>query len=118
MLQDSENEDKDIASEFVDSILEKLRCSGFIYHPNKNFSIMTCLFLLYPELMQEKIENIFDILRNDFHLWLREPFRSEFIKQLEFFISMTIPKISPAETGNQTVENAVSCNPRRASVIA
>jgi len=108
MLQDSENEDKDIASEFVDNILEKLRCSGFIYHPNKNFSIMTCLFLLYPELMQEKIESIFDLLRNDFYLWLREPFRSEFIKQLEFFIAVTIPKISPAETGNQTVENAVS----------
>ncbi|MBR3091440.1 MAG: ATP-binding protein [Bacteroidaceae bacterium] len=108
MLSDSENEDKDIASEFVDSILEKLRCSGFIYHPNKNFSIMTCLFLLYPELMQEKIKNIFEILSTDFHLWLREPFRTEFIKQLEFFISVTIPTISPAETRNQTVENAVS----------
>lgn len=108
MLQDSDNEDKDKASEFVDSILEKLECSGFIYHPDKNFSIMTCLFLLYPELMQEKIESIFDLLRNDFHLWLREPFRREFIKQLEFFISMTIPKISPAENGNEKVENTVS----------
>ena len=108
MLKESENKDMDKASEFVDNILEKLKCSGFIYHPNKNFSIMTCLFLLYPELMRQKIENLFEILRNDFHLWLREPFRSEFIKQLEFFISMTTPKISPAEGINQTIQDAVS----------
>lgn len=76
--------------QFIDDLLDKIEMSGYVFHPIKNFSKQSCLFLMKPELMEKKIPRIFNIIRSrgkDF--WLEEPFRTEFVKQLEMYIIKT-----------------------------
>jgi hypothetical protein len=73
--------------EYVSALLNKLKTSGFLYHPTKQFCVTTYLFRIKPELMAGMIEELFDVIRSqDLAHWKKEPFRSELIKQLETYI--------------------------------
>ena len=48
---------------FIDGIFQKLKSSGFVYHPQKNFNIMSHLFLADRQLMEDRMEKLFDIIR-------------------------------------------------------
>ena len=73
--------------EYVTDLLNKLRTTGFLYHPTKQFCVITYLFKIKPELMNNMIAELFDVIRShDLFHWMKEPFRSELIKQLETYI--------------------------------
>jgi hypothetical protein len=83
--------------EYVSALLNKLKTSGFLYHPTKQFCVTTYLFRIKPELMAGMIEELFELIRSqDLSHWKKEPFRSELIKQLETYI-----KSNDLETAKQ-----------------
>ena len=94
-----ENEDKkDVGDNtgnlFIRTIIDKLSHSGYVYHPNKNFSILSALFLLHPALMDKWMVSLLDALyRKDLKEWTKEPFRSALIKVLELYVSINLEKI-------------------------
>ena len=45
---------------FINSLFNKLRISGFVYHPIKNFNILASLFLSRPELMNNSLYSFFE----------------------------------------------------------
>lgn len=93
---------------FIDKVYGKLRRSGFIYHPQKNFNIMSCLFVLKPELMHMKMTEIFDIIRNrDIALWKKEPFRSALIKMLEFYVKENETKIDKVKDNRDIADSTI-----------
>ena len=86
-----ENENTEGSTEtptlFIDNLFNKLKVSGFVYHPGKNFSILSSLFLRRPELMNSRIRELLDIIKGkDIEIWEKEPFRSALIKLLELYI--------------------------------
>lgn len=87
--------------EYVADLLYKLKSSGFLYHPTKQFCVATYLFRIRPDLMAGMIEELFDVIRShDLTHWKHEPFRSELIKQLETYI-----RRNDLETGKQPDNN-------------
>lgn len=92
--------------EYVSELLEKLKTSGFLYHPTKQFCVTTYIFRMKPDLMTEMIEELFDVIRSqDIAHWKKEPFRSELIKQLETYI-----KSNDLEVGRQPDNNKLFRN--------
>lgn len=72
---------------FIDTIFHKLKVSGFVYHPEKNFNILSSLFLRRPDLMHSRIEELTEIIKTkDLRIWEKEPFRTALILLLELYI--------------------------------
>ena len=87
--------------EYVRGLFDKLKTSGFLYHPTKQFCVTTYLFRIKPDLMNGMIEELFNVIRSqDLTHWKKEPFRSELIKQLETYI-----KSNDLETSKQPDNN-------------
>lgn len=88
LIENDSNENADDNSNhFIDNLFNKLRISGFVYHPIKNFNILSCLFRLKPELMHNRIKELLDIISaKNIQIWEREPFCSALIKLLELYI--------------------------------
>ncbi len=71
----------------IDSLLRKMQKSGYLYHPERKLKMLMCIFNLQPDIMEEKMQVIFDtILTGDKANWRTEPFRSAFISMLSLFI--------------------------------
>lgn len=87
-IADNDNPDAQLnANSYTASILNKLRSSGFVYHPMKHFNILSSIFQLSTELMYAHMPELFEIIRSrDLRMWLIEPFRSGLIKILEQYI--------------------------------
>lgn len=80
-------------SEYVNDIIMKLSESGFLYHPKKQFCIMTYIFMLKPQVMEHKINDLLKALRTkNLDHWKKEPFRTEIIKQIEQYVNVTEKK--------------------------
>jgi hypothetical protein len=93
----AENKEK----EYVTELFNKLKTSGFLYHPTKQFCVTTYLFRIRPDLMSGMIEELFNVIRTkDLSHWKKEPFRSELIKQLDTYI-----KSNDQETTKQPDKN-------------
>ena len=76
------------AQEFIDSLLGKLRMSGYVYHPRKTFNILSSLFVLAPSLMNDNIERMFAVIKErDISQWKKEPFRTALLQVLELYVS-------------------------------
>lgn len=79
----------------VTDLLRKLRIAGFVYHPTKMFYIMMCIFLIKSKDSEDSdfiyrlMPDVFDTLRScSFDHWQREPFKTVWVKLLNFFISI------------------------------
>ncbi|MCQ2147251.1 MAG: hypothetical protein MJZ16_07020, partial [Bacteroidales bacterium] len=97
---------QDEAEKFISDILRKLSTSGFLYHPRKNFCILTFLFMIRPELLEKNLPQLLDvILSKKEEIWKVEPFRSEIAKQLDLYISNTDEKIPSMENSEEAVSN-------------
>lgn len=91
---------------FIETLFDKLKKSGFVYHPNKNFNIMSCLFLNDRNLMEDKVEELFGILRQwGLDIWMKEPFRSTLINVLEVYINENIWKVDREKNTLALVNN-------------
>ena len=98
--------EKDTPNQFIDNLFNKLRVSGFVYHPSKNFNILSSLFLRKPELMNNRIKELLDIISNkDMQIWEREPFSSALIKLLELYIRECDGRIDKTKDNKELIDN-------------
>lgn len=96
----------DTPNSFVDNLLTKLRVSGFVYHPNKNFNILSSLFQCKPQLMNDRIKELLDIIsEKNLEIWKREPFSSALINLLEFYIRECEGKFDRTKDKEQLLDN-------------
>ncbi|MDD4821728.1 MAG: ATP-binding protein [Bacteroidales bacterium] len=99
-------EAEDTATQFINAIFEKLTVSGFIYHPSKNFNILSSLFLRRPDIMNSRIKDLLDIInQRNVAAWKKEPFRSAIIKLLELFIQESDGKIDRIRDNKELIRN-------------
>lgn len=93
---------------FIDSLFSKLKVSGFVYHPVKNFNILSSLFLRRPELMNSRIRELLDIMsEKDIQIWEREPFCSALIKLLELYIRESDGRVDKIKNNKELIDNNV-----------
>lgn len=72
---------------FVEELMEKLRQSGYLYHPARQFSILMLIMRTSPDLVNKYLGSIFDtIMEWKLETWTTEPFRSAFVDQFEIYI--------------------------------
>ncbi len=108
IMECSEEETEDNPVKFINSLFNKLKTSGYVYHPKKYFSILSCLFLRMPELMNNNIEELISIIcQRDISNWEKEPFRSSLIKMLELFINESEGRIDKIKENKQLVNNLI-----------
>lgn len=105
-----ENDETDGASDtsalFIDNLFNKLRVSGFVYHPEKNFNILSSLFLRRPDLMNSRIKELLDIIKGkDIKIWEKEPFKSALIKLLELYICECDGRIDKTKDNLELIMN-------------
>ncbi len=73
---------------FVESLLDKLQKSGYLYHPAEQFAVLMIIFRLYPDKVGNYLNRIFEsIFGRDLENWKREPFRSAFVEQFQIYVS-------------------------------
>ncbi len=89
-------------NDFVESILDKLQKSGYLYHPAQQFAVLTLIFRLYPDKVGNYLSRIFEsIFGRDLENWKREPFRSAFVEQFRIYVRQArreIDELPLAET--------------------
>ena len=91
---------------FIDSLFSKLRISGFVYHPVKNFNILSSLFLRRPDLMNDRISELLDIIKGkDIEIWRKEPFKSALVKLLELYVRECDGKIDKRKDNQGLITN-------------
>ena len=79
--------EKDECDDYIDSLLSKLSTSGYIYHPNHRLGILITIFALNPELMEERMDDLLDVIhKSTLDYWKQEPFRTAFIRLLDMYI--------------------------------
>ena len=77
---------KNGCSEEIDLILGKIRNSGYIYHPHRRMRLLIAMFSLQPELLEEKIDVILDLLGERAKDWKVASFTDAFSSFLQFYI--------------------------------
>lgn len=91
---------------FIDNLFHKLKVSGFVYHPAKNFNILSSLFLRRPDLMNSRIRELLEIIKGkDIGIWEKEPFKSALIKLLELYIRECDGKIDKTKDNQELIKN-------------
>lgn len=91
------------APQFVDELLAKLRLSGFVFRPMRNFNVLSSLFLLDPALMEDKVLELFEVLRRwNPEMWLEEPLNGVLTKLVQLYIDRDIWSVDHRR-GNQTI---------------
>lgn len=105
-----ENETNPDSSEtptnFINSLFNKLKVSGFVYHPVKHFNILSSLFLRRPDLMNGRIKELLDIIcQRNIESWRKEPFCSAIIKLLELYIRESDGKIDKTKDNLDLIRN-------------
>lgn len=107
LIENESNPDStDTPTLFINSLFNKLSVSGFIYHPSKNFNILSSLFLRRPDLMNNRIKDLLEIIiQRDMSVWKREPFRGAFIKLLELYIRESDGKIDKTRDNQELIKN-------------
>lgn len=78
---------KNGCSKEIDSILGKIRNSGYIYHPHRRMRLLIAMFSLQPELLEEKIDMILDLLGEKAKDWKVASFTDAFSSFLQFYIT-------------------------------
>lgn len=76
------------AEQFIDETIDKLRTSGFVYHPRKNLFMVLCIFIHDPRLMNAKFPSLLEtLLGAKLDLWTRKPFGPLFIRIISNFVA-------------------------------
>ncbi|MCM1178522.1 MAG: ATP-binding protein [Bacteroides sp.] len=92
--------------EYINDFYSKLRKSGFIFHPTVQFCIATYLLRLEPDLMSAKIGDLFEIINSrGTSYWMREPFRTELVKQLENYIKFAEQEVKKTHNQSELKKN-------------
>ncbi|TWJ11051.1 putative DNA-binding protein [Bacteroides zoogleoformans] len=103
---EAKEDTEDTPTLFIDNLFNKLKVSGFVYHPSKNFSILSSLFLCKPELMNNRMKELLDIISDkNIQIWEREPFGSALIKLLDLYIRECDGKIDKTKENKVLIDN-------------
>lgn len=97
--------DEGCSKQFVDSTLQRLSLSGYLYQPEKRMRTLMSLFNLSHQSVQSYIQNIFDIISrgHDRPQFMRQ-FSQAFVEMLEMYIrdgSKAIDNISSVYDDNE-----------------
>lgn len=91
---------------FIAELLQHLKHSGYIFHPEEQFAILMILFRITPELVNSSLGGIFETLMGWYpDTWKAEPFRRAFVDQLEIYISDTREQIDHFLTPETSSDN-------------
>lgn len=83
---------KDGCSKEIDLIIGKIRNSGYIYHPHRRMRLLIAMFSLQPQLLEEKIDIILDLLGKSAKEWKVASFTDAFSSFLQFYIMTNAEK--------------------------
>ena len=101
-----ENVTEETSTKFIDNLFNKLKISGFVYHPTKNFNILSCIFLRRPELMNSRMKELLDIIiGKDIRIWKRDPFASALIKLLTLYVNESEESINKTKDKKALIED-------------
>lgn len=73
-------------SSMVDSILGKIRHSGYIYNPQSRMQMLIALFSMRPALLEEKIDSILNLVAECAKNWQQPSFAKAFSSFFRFYI--------------------------------
>lgn len=93
---------------YVEDILEKLRISGYVYHPRKRLSTLLCLFIVSTDLMDTHFRELLEVLRShEIALWARHPFGLLWVKILSHYIQHIYREVDRLATDAATQQTVV-----------
>ena len=96
------------APQFLEHLLDKLEKTGYVYHPEQNFKVMSILFLIDGSLMEENIPRLFDIIRKwPADIWNKDPFKDPLIRALTLYVDGNILKVEKISDNGKLVRNLV-----------
>lgn len=81
-------------SEEIDNTLNKIKMSGYIYHPHRKMRLLIALFSLQPNMLEEKIDNILDLVANCAKDWKQPSFNNAFSSFLHYYIVSNQEKVN------------------------
>ncbi|MDE6078311.1 MAG: hypothetical protein K2G29_11330, partial [Muribaculaceae bacterium] len=85
-------EEKD--GEEIDDILRKVRNSGYIYNPERKMQILIAIFSMKPEMLEERIDSILDIIAESAKGWKLASFKKAFSGFIQYYILSNIDKVN------------------------
>ncbi len=84
LLEDNSEDD------FVEGLFDKLKKSGYLYHPGEQFGVLMLIFRVYPEKVSSYLNRIFEsIFSRELENWNREPFGPAFVEQFQIYVRQT-----------------------------
>lgn len=86
------SEEKD--GEEIDDILRKVRNSGYIYNPERKMQILIAIFSMKPEMLEERIDSILDIIAESAKGWKLASFKKAFSGFIQYYILSNIDKVN------------------------
>lgn len=94
------------APQFVDHLLDKLDKTGYVYQPDANFRILSCLFLSDRSLVENSIGHLFDVVRRwPLAIWTKAPFNDALLRTLELYIDDNIDRVDRGADNGRLVRN-------------
>lgn len=96
------------AEERIEKVLHTLDTCCYLYHPTKNFYILTCIFQLQFPFFEKYMPQMLDILRrHDASLWKRKPFRELWIKLIDYYVQQLYAKPDQLAADNVHVRTMI-----------
>lgn len=81
----------------INIILSKMKNSGYLYNPEEKLALMIAIFTLRPDIVDQNMSIILEIITEGNHTnWMQEPFRSAFLRQLNFYVKLAKEKADRA----------------------
>ncbi len=95
-------------SDFIDGIFTRLKDSGYLYDPKRQFLIMMTIIKLRPELINTRMRELFDALHNwELSNWKIEPFRRALVQQLQIFIEENCRQVNLLPVHDSSDDNRI-----------
>ena len=96
------------AADYIEHLLDKLEKTGYVYHPEQNFDVLSILFLSDSSLMEDNISRLFDIIRRwPVAIWDKEPFKGALIKTLSLYVDENIRTVGRRNDNGRLVRNLI-----------
>lgn len=70
----------------IDLILQKISRSGYVYDPHRRMDELIAMFKLQPDLLEEKIDSILDLVGESARNWKLQSFNKAFSGFLRFYV--------------------------------
>lgn len=81
----------------IGEIISKMKNSGYLFDPAKKLELLISIFKLKPEIVESNMTQILEIITEGNHAnWTQEPFRSAFMRQLDFYVRLVKEKADRA----------------------